>query len=171
MADRTVIRTTGGIRRGLRKLVESEELGESFALVAASHAREERQEEAWRTIHALEAQTNEATRKFLQHSGVCVKPTNRLAGTAGRFAAPPSVYWPWRVQLHSLRLATRRYLPVFQRLSDAFYGTAHQDFFEYVVDHEVAIIGFIERELAGKPASLDAIHRLLDAAVPTVDPD
>ncbi|WP_131815812.1 hypothetical protein [Mycobacteroides franklinii] len=156
----------GSVRRGLAKLVESEELGESFALTAASHAREERQASAWASIHALEAQTNEETRKFLQHSGIEVNSSNRVAAKVGRIAAPPSVYWPWNVQLRSLRLATRRYLPVFQRLSEDFRGTPYQDFFEYVVDHEVAIIQFIERELDGKPSPLDAIARLLDRSVP-----
>ncbi|MBU9766359.1 hypothetical protein FR943_21260 [Mycobacterium sp. TNTM28] len=159
----------GHLRRGLARLVESEELGESFALAAASHARDEHQAHAWRVIHALEAQTNGATRKFLQHSGIDVSETNRLAAAAGRIAAPPSVYWPWKVQLHSLRLATRRYLPVFQGLADGFHGTPHQDFFEYVVDHEVAIIRFIERDLDGQPAPLDAMLRLLETPVPMVE--
>lgn len=155
----------------VRRLVESEELGESFFRAAANHAREERHVQAWDALHRLEIQTNHGVRRFIDHTGIGLSATQRLAQTAGAIGGSTMPHLPWQMQLKSVRLATRRYLPAFQRLATAFESSEYQVFFDYVVNHELAIIDFTGRALSAQRAPLDAVHRLLDTPVPLPDGD
>lgn len=154
------------VRADLRRLVESEELGESFFSAAADRAHRNRDAEAWQALHRLEVQTNRGIKRFVEHHGIELATTNRRAETAGAFAGSALVYLPWPVQLQSVRVATHRYLPAFQRLSAAFTNSQYQPFFEYVVQHELAIIDFTRRALDSSRAALNAVQDLLDHPVP-----
>ena len=95
--------------------------------------------------------------------------THRLAEAAGTLGGAALNHLPWRMQLDSVRLATRRYLPAFQRLAAAFERSDHQPFFDYAVNHELAIISFTGRALSSQRAPLDDVHRLLDTPMPLPD--
>lgn len=155
----------------LRRLVESEELGEELAATAADHAREERHADAWHAIHRLEVQTNRGVQQFIERTGIQLSTTNRVAEAVGALSGTALTRLPWHIQLNAVRLGTRRYLPAFRRLATAFESSRYQSFFDYVVDHERAIISFTERALTSYRAPLDDLHRLLDRPVPLPDGD
>jgi hypothetical protein len=159
----------GHVLTDLRRIVESEELGESFFRAAANRAREEGHAEAWHALHRLEVQTNCGVRLFIEHTGTQLATTHRLAEAAGTLGGAALNHLPWRMQLDSVRLATRRYLPAFQRLAAAFERSDHQPFFDYAVNHELAIISFTGRALSSQRAPLDDVHRLLDTPMPLPD--
>ncbi|GAC66920.1 hypothetical protein [Gordonia soli] len=157
------------LRGDLRRLIESEELGESFFGAAAARSQDEARVKAWDALHRLEFQTNIGVRRFVETVGAGVTTTNRLAETAGTVGGTAMLLLPWRAQMTSVRLGTHRYLPAFRRLAAGFAGTEHQEFFDYVVAHELAIIDFTERTLFDERSPLDAVHRLLDRPVPQND--
>ena len=97
----------GHVLTDLRRIVESEELGESFFRAAANRAREEGHAEAWHALHRLEVQTNCGVRLFIEHTGTQLATTHRLAEAAGTLGGAALNHLPWRMQLDSVRLATR----------------------------------------------------------------
>lgn len=69
---------------------------------------------------------------------------------------------PWKIVLKIILKETEGYLQVFQHLAQQA-STEEQDFFNYLVDHEVAIRRFAELELDNQPgAALNAITCLLE---------
>lgn len=160
---------SGHTLRDLRRLVESEELGESFFHAAATHASQDHHVEAWTALHQLEVQTNQGVRLFIEHSGIKLASSHRLAGAAGTVGGSGLPFLPWHMQVRSVRLATHRYLPAFRRLARDFETSEYRTFFNYVVNHELAIIDFTERAAASNRAPLDAAHRLLDTPIPLPD--
>ncbi len=73
---------------------------------------------------------------------------------------------PYRLQLRTFGWVSKRYLPVFHRLARHYVGTEEAAFFDYVVQHELAIIEFASNALADARGPLDSVLRLLDGGVP-----
>jgi hypothetical protein len=159
------------ITRDVARLVESEELGTSLFRAAAGRARSEHARHAWTTLHELEKQTNAGVAAFLTRAGLDVKPTNTVAEAAGSAGGTALHLLPYHLQLNAVRLGTHRYLPAFRRLAHHYQDTTEAPFFDYVVQHELAIIAFTSSTLAGSASALDPVERLLDHAVPGLPDD
>ena len=65
-----------------------------------------------------------------------------------------------------IRQGAKRYLPAFQRLAEHYSRSDEAPFFDYVVQHELAIISFTTATLATERGALDPVLRLLDVPVP-----
>lgn len=152
----------------LRRLVESECLGVSLFAAAAERAHSHQHREAWRALHALEVKTQAGIASFIERTRPQIPSTNFLANTAGHVGGTGLQLLPYGLQLRAVRKGTTRYLPAFNRLARYFENSLEFPFFEYVVRHELAIIGFTSRALTRSPDALDPVLRLLDEAVPRI---
>lgn len=156
------------VLRDLSRLVESEYLGESLFATAAQLSTSEQARTQWRTLAYLETQTKDALHRFLDQYPA-VAPINRLATGAGAVGAVGLRTLPERSRLTAIRLGTRRYLPAFERLAAHFQRTQYTPFFDYVVQHEHAIISFTELALAHDRNALDPVMRLLERGAPATE--
>lgn len=151
----------------VRRLVESEELGEAYFGTAARLARSEEQRRCWAALRDLEIRTNRAVARFVDRAELVVASTNRAARAAGTSAGAGGLLIPDAIHLRLLKAGTRRYLPAFRRLADYYRGTDNASFFDYVVNHELAIIAYAEGALRGDRNALDPVLRLLDQPLET----
>lgn len=156
--------STTALTRDLRRLVESEELGTS--LFAAAAGTSGRHQHSWNMLKELEIQTNAGVAAFIERAGLTLSPTNNLAEGVGRTGGFGLRLLPHHVQLRVVRAGTTRYLPAFRRLAAHYAGTGEARFFDYVVEHELAIIEYTERALSDSTSALDPVRRLLDRDVP-----
>ena len=150
----------------LNRLVESEEFGTSVFETAAKLTRSDRTQGAWSALRDLEKQTNAGVAAFVARSGLALKPTNAVARAAGSSSGTGMQLLPYRLQLRTFGWVSKRYLPVFHRLARHYVGTEEAAFFDYVVQHELAIIEFASNALADARGPLDSVLRLLDGGVP-----
>jgi hypothetical protein len=157
------------VLRDLHRLVESEDLGESLFATAARLSRTDEATRRWRALESLESQTKLGVRRFLDRSGLPVAPTNRLAASAGGIGAWGLRVIPESARVTAIRLGTKRYLPAFERLASYYADTCDAPFFDYVVEHERAIITFTELALARDRNALDGVMRLLERGAPTLE--
>jgi hypothetical protein len=150
----------------LNRLVESEEFGFSLFETAAKLTRSDRTQAAWSALRELEKQTNAGVAAFIARSGLALEPTNAVARAVGSSGGTGMQLLPYRLQLRTFGLVSKRYLPAFHRLARHYEGTEEAAFFNYVLRHELAIIEFASNALADARAPLDPVLRLLDAGVP-----
>lgn len=146
----------------VRRLVESEELGEAYFGTAARLARTEAHRRRWTALRDLEIRTNRAVTRFIERTELVVAPTNRAARVVGTGAGTGGLLMPDSVHLKLLKAGTGRYLPAFRRLADYFRETDDAAFFDYVVNHELAIIACADGALRDDRDALDPVLRLLD---------
>lgn len=158
------------VTRDLARLVESEALGEGFFGTAAKLSRDAQEHRAWEALHQLEVQTKAGVRGFLERAQLPGEARHRLASTAGVTGATGLRPAPFSLRLKVIRQGTHRYLPAFQRLAEHYAGTDEARFFDYVVQHELAIVAFTTDALAGERRALDPVLRLLDEPVPGATP-
>lgn len=151
----------GNIIRSVRILVVSEVFGSEAAAFAERHARNAAQRQIWAVLHELERQTRDAI-------------YDRLGDTAGRFATAACVAnasgtangaavtaLPHRLQMRSLVVATKPFLPHFRKLDRHFAGSRWAAFFHYVVAHELAIAELGRRVLTNHDEPLAPVEALL----------
>lgn len=158
------------VTRDLTRLIESEALGASMFATAARLTREPSRQRGWELLHELEVRTDAGVTAFLRRHELTPPAalSTGLAGAAGSVGAHGLRWAPYAVQLDTVRLGTRRYLPAFRRLAEHFRGTDEAAFFDYVVRHELAIIDFTTTALTGARGALDPVQRLLDGDVPGI---
>jgi hypothetical protein len=157
--DQTVL--DPAVRRSMRVLVVSEVMGERLFGTAERHARTKRDRRLWQALHALEEQTRDAVFARL---GEDVDRFSQAAGV-GRFAATASgsPLWvmPRGLQLRSVVIGTKFFVPHFRRLNEHFCGSAQAPFFGYVLAHEHAIAEVGRRALADDEDALLPVEGLL----------
>ena len=154
------------VTRDLARLVESEALGEAFFATAAHLSISEQERRAWSALRDLEVQTNAGVGSFIERAELPGSAKNRVASVAGFSGSTGLRIVPFSTRLKVIRHGTKRYLPAFQRLAEHFAGTEHATFFDYVVQHELAIISFTSDALAEQRNALEPVLRLLDEPVP-----
>ncbi len=156
------------VTRDLARLIESEALGESMFATSARLSVTEQERRTWGALRDLEVQTNAGVHRFLERAEIPLTATHRLASAAGVSGAAGLRLAPSRLRLKVVRQGTKRYLPAFHRLAEHYAGTDEARFFDYVVQHELAIIAFTAKALAAERSALDPVLRLLDEPVPGV---
>lgn len=154
------------VARDLARLIESEALGEAFFATAAQHSDSEPEHRAWTALRDLETRTMAGVSSFVQRAELPRSAENRLASTAGSSGASGLRLVSFENQLKVIRYGTKRYLPAFLRLAEHYRRSDDARFFDYVVQHELAIISFTTRALAAESDALDPVLRLLDEPVP-----
>jgi hypothetical protein len=153
-----------GVRRDLMVLVQSEVFGERTAAAAARVARPGPRRDTWEALRELEHQTGGLVGELV--AGVQLgRRASEVADLAGRVVSGPAGLGlgalPWRAQLVVTAHTTRPYLAAFQRLSRFFARPGERTFFDYVVDHELAIAELARRQLAGREDALAPVTALL----------
>lgn len=154
------------VARDLARLVESEALGEAFFDTAAHLGGTQQERRGWEALRDLEVQTNAGVSSFIERASLNCHSTNRIASTAGFSGATGLRLMPYSTRLKLIRQGTKRYLPAFHRLAAHYSCTDEAPFFDYVVQHELAIISFTTAALATERGALDPVLRLLDDPVP-----
>lgn len=144
----------------LKTTLSSEAYGEaSFrsAFYISSGVKKRKAEALWQ----LEIQTKAQVEDYFERHNLA-KPRFFWPVFKGTVLGLTFPILPWKIVLKIILKETEGYLQVFQHLAQQ--ATAEeQGFFNYLVDHEVAIRRFAELELDNKPdAALEAITGLLD---------
>lgn len=159
-----VDRLPASVRRDLMILIQSEAFGERTFAVAARASPAGPRRESWEALHELERQTGDLVRDLVAGAQLGGR-ASAVADLAGRASAAPAgaalCALPWRAQLTVTAQGTRPYLAAFQRLGRTFARPGQRTFFDYVVDHELAIAELARRRLAGRPDALEPVTALL----------
>jgi hypothetical protein len=151
----------GNIKRSVRILVVSEVFGAEAAAFAERHAHNAPQRQVWAVLHELERQTRDAIYDRLGDTAARFATAARLANASGTANGAAVTVLPHRLQMRSLVVATKLFLPHFRKLDRHFAGTSSAAFFHYVLVHELAIAELGRRVLANHDDPLAPVEALL----------
>lgn len=151
----------GEIIRSVRVLVVSEVFGVEAAAFAERHARTAAQREIWAALHELERQTRDAIYDRLGDTAVRFATAARVANATGTANGAAVTVLPHRLQMRSLVVATKPFLPHFRKLERHFAGSPSATFFNYVLAHELAIAELGGRVLGHHDEPLAPVEALL----------
>jgi hypothetical protein len=154
LLDRAVIRS-------VRVLVESEVAGVRAAGFAERHARTARDRTIWAALHELEDQTLAAVYEHLGDDAARFATTEWLANTVGAASGAAVAVLPHQLQMRSLVIVTKLFVPHFRKLDEHFAGSSRAAFFSYVLAHELAIAELGRRALAHDDDPLAPVEALL----------
>jgi hypothetical protein len=151
----------GNIIRSVRILVVSEVFGAEAAAFAERHARNAAQRRIWAVLHELELQTRDATYERLGDTAGRFATAARVANATGTANGAAVTALPHRLQMRSLVVATKPFLPHFRKLDRHFAGGPSATFFHYVLAHELAIAELGRRVLSNHDEPLAPVEALL----------
>ena len=115
----------------------------------------------WLTLAALERQTRLRYLDFVaEQPGAARFPAGSLLLGYG-FGVLFGLM-PWRAAMNMLQSGTTPLIEVFTRL-DEHADENSKAFFDYVLQHELAIDAFARAELAGKPNAIEPVESLLES--------
>lgn len=154
------------IVRSVRILVVSEVFGVEAAAFAEQHARHPAERAVWAALHALELQTRDAVYQQLGDVAGRFSTATRVATTVGTANGAAVTILPHRLQMRSLVVATKPFIPHFRKLDQHFAGGRRAPFFRYVLAHELAIAELGRRVLTRDDNPLAPVEALL-GNVPT----
>ena len=145
-------------RNDLYEIYKSEVTGETlFSTIAALTFSIKK--EKWSTLASLETQTKSRYLAFVQDSDE--RPRFPFgAKVMGYVFGVIFALLPWPTAMRALKSGTPALIKTFSRLRDNS-EEEDRDFFDYVLQHEVAISEFARLEIEGSDNSMAAINRLL----------
>ena len=149
------------VRRSMRVLVASEVMGERTFAIVERHARTKRDRRMWQVLHALEEQNRAAVFAKLGADIDRFAYAARIADVAGMASGSSLWLMPRPLQLRSLVLGAKPFVPHFRRLDDHFADSAQAPFFSYMLAHEYAIAELGRRALADAEDALAPVEALL----------
>jgi hypothetical protein len=149
------------IIRSVRILVMSEVFGTEAAAFAGRHARNASQRQIWAALHELERQTRDAIYEELGDTAGRFATAARVANASGTANGAAVTVLPHRLQMRSLVMATKPFLPHFRKLHRHFAGGPRAEFFNYVLAHELAIAELGKRVLTHHDEPLAPVEALL----------
>jgi hypothetical protein len=149
------------LRRSIRVLVGSEVMGERVFGIVERHARTKSDRRMWQALHALEEQTRDAVFARLGEDIDRFSRATQIARTAGLAGGSSLQVMPRPLQMRTLVLATKPFVPHFRRLDEHFAGSAQAPFFSYVLAHEYAIAELGRRALTHDDNALAPVETLL----------
>jgi hypothetical protein len=149
------------IIRSIQVLVGSEVGGTTAAAFAERHAHNAAERAIWAALHELELQTRDATYEQLGDAGARFTRTARVANTVGTTNGAAVTLLPHRLQMRSLVMATKPFIPHFRKLEQHFADGPRAEFFRYVHAHELAIAELGRRVLAHHDDPLAPVEALL----------
>jgi hypothetical protein len=154
------------VRHSMRVLVESEVIGERLFGIAERHERTNVDRRMWASLHALEEQTRDAVFARLGVNFDRLARAARVPRVAGMASASSLWVMPRKLQMRSLVLGTKPFVPHFRRLYEHFADSAQAPFLNYVLAHEYAIAELGRRALAHDDDALVPVEKLF-ANVPS----
>ncbi len=147
--------------RSVRVLVGSEVGGVQAAAFAERHARNAAERAIWAALHELELQTRDAVFEQLGDAAVRFTASERVAKTVGTANGAAVTVLPHQLQMRSLVVATKLFIPHFQKLDQHFADGPRAGFFHYVLAHELAIAKLGRRALTHDEDPLAPVEALL----------
>jgi hypothetical protein len=122
---------------------------------AERRARTPADRHMWAALHELETQTRAAVFDRLDADVRRFQTSQQLARVVGIAGGAGMPVLPRRLQLRSVALGTKPFLPHFRRLDRHYADTPQAAFFSYVLAHEHAIAELATRALArdGNPTA------------------
>lgn len=145
----------------LKIVLESEVLGETAFRLSYYLTFNPRRKQLMKALWALEAQTKNRLLAYFDKEGYQV-PRTTGAWLKGLLYGLITPALPWSVTISATLKETDHFLAVFKRLL-ASAPEEDKAFFQYVVDHEVAIKRYAELESESPPGdSLTAVQALLE---------
>jgi hypothetical protein len=147
--------------RSVRVLVVSEVGGVQAAAFAERHARNAAELAIWAALHELELQTRDAVYEQLGDAAARFTTAERIANTGGRANGAAVTVLPHQLQMRSLVVATKPFIPHFRRLDQHFADGPRAAFFHYVLAHELAIAELGRRVLRHDEDPLAPVEALL----------
>jgi hypothetical protein len=115
----------------------------------------------WAVLHELERQTRDAIYDRLGDTAARFATAARVANASGTANGAAVAVLPHRLQMRSLVVATKPFLPQFRKLDRHFAGSPSAAFFHYVLAHELAIAELGRRVLANHDEPLAPVEALL----------
>lgn len=159
LLDRAVIRS-------VRVLVASEVGGVQAAAFAERHARNATQRAIWAAVRELELQTRDAVYQQLGDAAARFTTAERVANTLGTANGAAVTALPHQLQMRSLIVATKPFVPHFRKLEQHFADGPRAAFFHYVLAHEHAIAELGRRVLTHDEDPLAPVEALLGNVPP-----
>lgn len=148
--------------KDLDRLYESEVLGELTFSIAEALTLSRPKREKWKVLRALEATTKGKLLALVAASGERVQ-CRAIVRLQAVLAGIGLAIFPWRLSMSLIEMSTGPFLRVFERLERGA-NTETSDFFTFVVQHELAIVEFAQRERSGSSeTSLARASALLGA--------
>ena len=132
----------------------SEVYGESAfrsAFILSSGNKKRKADLLWR----LEKQTKEKVIKYYEHENM-VLPLSAFSVMKGSVIGFVFPFFPWSLVMNIILLETKEYLALFERL-EMESDESNKIFFKYLVDHEMAIRTFAQKELEKKPKEAEQV--------------
>jgi hypothetical protein len=154
LLDRAVIRS-------VRVLVGSEVGGVQAAAFAELHARNAAERAIWAALHELELQTRDAVYEQLGDAAARFTTAEWVANALGTANGAAVTVLPHQLQMRSLVVATKPFIPHFRKLDQHFAGGPRGAFFHYVLGHELAIAEVGRRVLTHDDDPLAPVEALL----------
>jgi hypothetical protein len=114
-------------------LVVSEVGGAQAAAFAERHARNAAERATWAALHELELQTRDAVLEQLGDAAARFTTAERVAKTVGTANGAAVTVLPHQLQMRSLVLATKAFIPHFQKLDQHFADGPRAAIFNYVL--------------------------------------
>jgi len=142
-------------------LVGSEVGGVQAAAFAERHARNAAERAIWAALHELELQTRDAVYEQLGDAATRFTTTERVANAFGMGNGAAVTVLPHQLQMRSLVLATKPFIPHFRKLDHHFADGRRAAFFRYVLAHELAIAELGRRVLRHDEDPLAPVEALL----------
>jgi hypothetical protein len=115
----------------------------------------------WQALHTLEKQTRNAV--FARLDVDIDRLARAVQGARVTGTASGASLWvmPRRLQMRSLVLGTKPFIPHFRRLNEHFADSAQAPYFNYVLAHEYAIAELGRRALADDDDAVAPVKKLL----------
>lgn len=154
LLDRAVIRS-------VRVLVVSEVGGVQAAAFAERHARNAAERAIWAALHELELQTRDAVYEQLGDAAARFTTAEWVANTGGTANGAAVAVLPHQLQMRSLVVATKPFIPHFRKLDQHFADGPRAAFFHYVLAHELAIAELGRRVVTHDEDPLAPVEALL----------
>jgi len=149
-----------GYQRDLKEIYKSEVTGEALFSTAAALSLSLDKKRKWQQLARLETQTRERYLSYVRSTDEEARyPV--VAKISGYLFGVVFALMPWRAAMEMLSAGTPPLIEVFCRLARNA-NENDQPFFQYVVQHELAIADFARRELVGADDSMKRITGLLE---------
>jgi hypothetical protein len=147
--------------RSVRVLVRSEVGGVQAAAFAKRHARNAAERVIWAALHELELQTRDVVFEKLGDAAVRFTASERVAKTVGAANGAAVTVLPHQLQMRSLVVATKPFIPHLQKLDQYFADGPRAAFFHNVPAHELAFAELGRRVLTHDEDPVAPVEALL----------
>ena len=144
----------------LKESFQGEVYGEAFFRTMAERCSNPEQAQKLRALEQLERETKEALRPAVREAGLDAEDHPKRVVLGEKLGAKLAET-PWGDLMQSLQAPIEKFTKAFER-AESLAPPGKEALSKRVTAHERAICGFVERELAGAPDSLEPLLAVLE---------